>query len=257
MIVVISILCIPRHLAVDYAIPAALVGAFAIEAIVGRAVLGPPGARPMEQRRAWAYYREGLGYGLAALAASAQSLDTPLVAAGGGMLDAGLYSAAGRLLNPLGLLANSLGLVGTPALARVRYDPVRLRSEERRLLRVTVCLCLAPLVAAAVGPALLPLLLGENYRASGAVFAVLAVGSVFSTLNQPMAIVAQNRGRQTVVAVAIGIGLGIGLASTFCLALIGGATWAAFGFMISQLYILAHLGLTVRSLRREVVEGPA
>jgi O-antigen/teichoic acid export membrane protein len=245
-----------HDLAVNYGIPAGLVGTFAVEALLDRLFLGPADAQPQDQRQAWAYYRDGFGYGLTSLAASAQPLDTPLVAAGGGMLNAGLYSVAGRLLNPLGFLATSLGLVGAPSLARVRHDPVELRVEERRLLRVTLCLSLAPLAAAALGPALLPWLLGADYRASGTVFAVLAAGSVFSTLNQPLAIVVQNRGRQTIVAVAVAIGLGAGLASTYGLAIVGGATWAAVGFVISQLYILVHLGLTVRHLWRDVVEDP-
>jgi O-antigen/teichoic acid export membrane protein len=256
-VVAVGFLFAPHAFAVDYAFPAGLISAFVVEAVIDRAFLGPPRARPRPQREAWVHYREGLGYGLASLAASAQQLDTPLVAAGGGMVSAGLYSAAGRLLNPLGFLATSLGLVGAPALARVNHDPNMLRIEERRLLRVTACAALAPLVAAAAGPFILPLLLGDTYRASGTVFAILAVGSVFSTINQPLAMVVQNRGHQTIVAVAVATGLGIGLAATYVLALLGGATWAAGGFMVSQLYILTHLGLTTRRLRKRAEEKRA
>lgn len=233
------------------ALPAGLVVSFAVEALVDRVSLGAPAAAPRRQRDVVHVYRQGLGYGLASLAASAQQLDTPLVALGGGATSAGLYAAAGRLLGPLGFLASSLSLVGAPWLARAKQDPTALRVEERRVAKVAAVLCLAPLLAAAVGPFLIPLLLGDAYATSGAVFVVLAIGSVFSTANQPLAMIVQNRGRQRLVAVAVGIGLGVGLAATYVLAIVGGATWAAVGFTVSQLYILAHLGLTVRRLRTE------
>ena len=121
-------------------------------------------------------------------------------------------------------------------------------------MRVGAVLCLAPLTVAAVGPLIIPLLLGSDYVASGSVFTVLAIGSVMSTANQPLAIIVQNRGRQRTVAVAVATGLGIGLVATYGLAAVGGAVWAAVGFLVSQLYILVHLGLTVRRLRAHPTE---
>lgn len=234
----------------DLALPIGLVVGFAAEAVIDRVFLGADRARPLGQRELMRMHREAVPFGLASLAASAQQLDTPLVAAGGGAMVAGIYAAAGRLLGPLGFLSSSLGLVGAPWLARAQHDPDALRREEMRIIRVAAALCLAPIVAAAVGPFLIPLILGSDYAGSGSAFVVLAIGSVFSTFNQPLAIITQNRGHQGSVATAIAIGLTIGLVATFVLALFGGAVWAAVGFMISQLYILAHLTRKILRIRK-------
>lgn len=230
------------------ALPAALLVSFAAEALIGRLYLGP-GARATPQREMVGLYRDGVGYGLSSLAASAQQLDTPLVALGGGAASAGLYTAAGRLLGPLGFLPTSLSLVGAPWLARSGADRAALLAEERRVLRIAALLCVFPLLAAVAGPWAVPLVLGADYQLSGTVFAVLAVGSVLSTMNQPLAMIVQNRRRQRSVALAVGIGLGIGLVATYVLAVIGGPVLAAVGFTASQAYILVHLALVARRLR--------
>lgn len=234
----------------EIGLPVGLVLSFALEAAIDRVALGAAGVRARPQRDAVPFYREGIGYGLSSLAASAQQLDTPLVAMGGGATTAGLYAAAGRLINPLAFLANALGLVGGPWLADARNDPARLHAEERRFLRIAAVVCLAPLVAGAAGPWLIPFLLGDEYAASGTVFVVLAVGSMIASMNQPLAIIAQNRGRQRSVALAVGVGLGIGLVATYLFSALGGAVWAAVGLVVSQLYIVVHLGMMVIRLRR-------
>jgi O-antigen/teichoic acid export membrane protein len=239
------------------ALPIALVLAFALEAALGRYFLGSARVPTPSQREVWGLYREAFSYGLASLAASAQQLDTPLVALGAGPVGAGLYAAAGRLLGPLGFFATALGLVGAPWLARARDDEPALRGEERRIVGLALLLAAVPLLAAVLGPPLLPLVLGEQYATSGPVLAVLAVGSVFSTLNQPLAIMLQNRGHQRTTAVAITIGLGLGLVSTWVLAILGGAVWAAAGFVLSQVVILVHLAIAARRVRGRAVASRA
>src|SRR3978361_140394 len=85
---------------------------------------------------------------------------SPPTSRGSGAFEAGLYAGGGRLLGPLTFLANSLGMVAAPWLARAGNDEAALRGEERRVVRVGAALCVAPLVAAGAGPPLLPLLLG-------------------------------------------------------------------------------------------------
>jgi O-antigen/teichoic acid export membrane protein len=237
------------------ALAAALPASFLLEAVLDRVFLGPAGEHRRPARELVGHHRESLGFGLANLAASAQQLDTPLVTAGAGAYQAGLYAAGGRLLGPLTFLANSLGMVAAPWLARAGRDDAALRGEERRVLRVGAALCLAPLVAAVVGPPLIPLLLGPEYARSGTVFAVLAIGAAVVTLNQPFAVIAQNRGRQRAVAAGIATGLTIGLLATLVLSWWGGAVWAAVGYVISQVVIFVLLGLAARRARRDGVIG--
>ena len=237
----------------ELSLAAALPASFVVEAVLDRVFLGRAAQRRRPARELVAHQREAVGYGLASLAVSAQQLDTPLVTAGAGAAQAGLYAAGGRLIGPLTFLASSLGLVAAPWLARAAGDDERLRAEERRVIRVGVVLAAAPLVAAVAGPPLIPLLLGPEYAASGTVFAVLALGAVVVTLNQPFAVIAQSRGRQRAVAGAIAVGLGTGLVATFVLSLVGGAVPAAVGYVVSQLIIFTLLVVIARAARRRPV----
>jgi O-antigen/teichoic acid export membrane protein len=222
---------------------------FLVEAIIDRGFLGPNHAARTRVRDMWTVQRASVSFGLAALAGIGQQLDTPLVTAGGGLTAGGIYAGAGRLLGPLLFLSSSMALVGAPWLARARNDPAALRVEERRISKLALVLCLGPLLASAVGPALIPLLLGAAYAASGLAFSVLAVGAAFSTINQGMAIILQNRGAERSVGVGVGIGLVLGLIATYALAVVGGPVWAAAGFTVSQFYIVAHLWTSMRRTR--------
>ncbi|WP_433783413.1 lipopolysaccharide biosynthesis protein [Actinomycetospora sp. CA-101289] len=237
----------------EVGLAAAIPASFAAEALIDRCFLGAPPERATTARELVGHHRESFGFGLANLASQAQQLDTPLVTLGAGAFQGGLYAAAGRLLGPLLFLATSLTLVSAPWLAHAGADPAALRVEERRVVRVGAVLALAPLVAAVAGPPLIPLLLGAEYASSGAVFAVLAVGAAVTTLNQAPAIIAQNRGHQRGVATAIGTGLVLGLVATLVLSALGGAVWAAAGFLLSQAVILVLLCLVVRRARRAPV----
>ena len=130
-----------------------------------------------------------------------------------------------------------------------------LRAEERRIGRVALLLALAPLAAAAVGPALIPLILGSQYQETGPTFSVLAIGAALSTISQGAAITLQNRGAERTVGTAISIGLVLGLVATFLLAIAGGPVWAAVGFVLSQTWIVIHLKIALRRTARVSTAG--
>ena len=241
----------------ELALAAALPVSFLLEALLDRVFLGRAAERRRPAAELVGHHRESFGFGMANLAAASQQLDTPLVTVGAGAYEAGLYAAGGRLLGPLTFLANSLGLVAAPWLARAGSDEAALRGEERRVLRVGAALCAAPLVAAVAGPPLIPLLLGVEYASSGTVFAILALGAAVVTVNQPFAIIAQNRGRERAVAGGIAVGLAFGLLATLVLSWWGGAVWAAVGYLVSQAVIFVLLGLTARRARRDGAIGGA
>ena len=233
----------------ELALSIGLVSSFVAEALIDRIFLGSNPARPASQREMLAIHRRTMSFGLVSLAGMGQQLDTPVVTAGGGAATGGIYAGAGRLLGPLLFMSTSLALVGTPWLARARHDPEALRTEERRILRAALMLCSCPLVAATVGPVLIPWILGKAFVESGSAFSVLAVGAAFSTVNQAIAIVLQNRGHERSVGHAISIGLILGLVASYLLAEAGGPVWAAAGFTVSQLFILANLSATMRRTR--------
>jgi O-antigen/teichoic acid export membrane protein len=233
----------------ELALSVGLALSFAVEAAIDRTFLGAQRHADVGRPELWAVQRRSVSFGLAALAGIGQQLDTPLVTAGGGLAAGGLYAGAGRLLGPLLFLSSSMALVGGPWLARARQDAAALRTEERRIAKLALVLSLGPLLAALVGPTLIPLLLGAAYTSSGPAFSVLAIGAAFSTINQGMAITLQNRGAERPVGLGIGIGLVLGLAATYLLAIAGGPVWAAAGFSVSQFYIVAHLGRAMRRTR--------
>ncbi|MGY1769947.1 lipopolysaccharide biosynthesis protein [Blastococcus sp. SYSU D00813] len=218
-----------------------LVASFVVEAGLDRVFLGRAPEAAAGFGETLAVHRRSLSFGVVSLAAIGQQLDTPLATAGGGATVGGIYAGAGRLLGPLLFLSSSLALVGAPWLARAGKDPEALRREERRIGLLSLALTLGPLVAALIGPLLIPWILGDEFADSGPTFAVLAVGAAFSTVNQGMATVLQNRGAERAVGTAVGIGLCLGLVVTYVLAAVAGPVEAAAGFTLSQLYILGHL----------------
>jgi O-antigen/teichoic acid export membrane protein len=233
----------------ELALSVGLAVSFAVEAALDHVFLGSNPTRSARVRDLGPVHRSSFAFGLVSLSAAGQQLDTPLVTAGGGLAAGGLYAGAGRLIGPLLFLSSALALVGAPWLARAQQDPAALRVEERRISRFALGLALVPLAAAALGPTVVPWILGAQYAASGVAFSVLAVGGALSTLSQGMATILQNRGHERTVGVAIAIGLVLGLVATFVLAFAGGAIWAAAGYTLSQAYIVGHLGFGLRRVR--------
>lgn len=233
----------------ELALAVGLVAGFLVEAVVDRRMLGPVPRTAATPASMLDMHRRSAYFGLVSLAGVGQQLDTPVVTAGGGAAAGGIYAGAGRLVGPLLFLSTSLALVAGPWLAGTRDDQAALRGEERRVMQTALGLSLAPLAAATLGPTLIPLVLGAGFHGSGIAFSVLAVGAAFSTVNQAVAIILQNRGREKAVGHAIGIGLVLGLVSSYGLAVVGGPVWAAVGFTVTQLYILAHMAVALRPAR--------
>jgi O-antigen/teichoic acid export membrane protein len=241
------VLMIPRP--PEQALVIGLASSFALEALINHGCIGRTRTCPARPRVLLEAQRRSLSFGLVSLAAIGQQLDTPLVTAGGGAVASGMYAGAARLLGPLLFLSSSLALVGPSWLAGAQLDPDKLRREERRIRWLTFYLCICPILAAMAGPFVIPLLLGDQFAASGAVFSILAVGAMLSTLSQGLALVLQNRGAEKVVGRAISAGLILGLVVTYVAAVVGGPIWAALGFVVSQLYIITRLGVAVRARR--------
>lgn len=223
---------------------------FAAEATLARAFLGACGAAGATLHDLARVQRRSVSFGFVSLAAVGQQLDIPLVSAGAGLTEGGIYGAATRLIGPLLFLSTALALVGAPWLARSQKDPAALRAKERRVLLWAGALALGPLTAVAVGPVLIPWVLGDQYADSGTVFSLLAVGGALATVGQGIGSILQNRGAERSVGTAIAVGLSLGLATTFGLAVVGGATSAAAGFVLGQLCIVAYLAVTLRVMRR-------
>ncbi|WP_425604897.1 lipopolysaccharide biosynthesis protein [Actinomycetospora termitidis] len=236
----------------EYLLVALAIG-YLTEAILDRVLLPrdckKTKVEPTSLRALASTHRASLSYGMTSLSASTQQLDTPMVAAGAGAVEAGVYAAAGRLIGPLNFAGAALAMVALPWLSREQSDEDRRHLEERRVVRLAVFLALLPLAAGAVGYLALPYILGAEYAGSGATFSVLACGAAVSTLNQAPATALQARGRQRVVAFSVAIGLSVGVLGTLAFAYLGGAVLAAFALLVSQTLILFALALQLRASR--------
>lgn len=98
----------------------------------------------------------------------------------------GLYDQAYQLaVAPLVLLNSPMSRVAVPVLSRVRHKQDRyaagLRDAQLIACYVTATVLL---VAAGLGTPLITLLLGANWAAAGPIFSVLAIGSVFRSIQQ-------------------------------------------------------------------------
>jgi O-antigen/teichoic acid export membrane protein len=234
---------------------ASIASGYAIEALLNIAALRRLGYRSQERHsglRFWTSQRAASSFGFTSLSAVAQQLDTPLVAAGGGAVNAGLYAAAGRLLGPLGFMSTAFSSVAVPWLAGASTSRERLRWEERRAQRLAFVLCAGPVLVLIGGPLVLPAILGARFATSADALRILAFGSVFSTLNQAPAAMLQIRGYPRWVATSIASGLSLGLLATYLLARVGGAVDAAWGFTVSQVTILALLSIRLRVVRKHM-----
>jgi O-antigen/teichoic acid export membrane protein len=195
------------------------------------------------------FQRSAIPYGWTSMAALAQQLDTPLVTIGAGTYATGIYAAASRLLNPLTFPATALGQAAIPSLGQQLGDRDVLLKSERRILRLAALAALVPLAGALLGFWLIPLLLGPDYRQTAGVFAVLAIGGVFRSLNVSLATVIQNRGGQASVARSVAACIFVGLLCTLVLAWVGGAVAAGVGFVITQSLLFAVFVWRLRASR--------
>ncbi|MCD2196158.1 oligosaccharide flippase family protein [Actinomycetospora endophytica] len=232
------------------ALAAGLVLAWALEGCANLITGGTPRSKPTDLGRSASAQRAAFTYGLSSLSGSAQQLDTPAVSVGGGIYAAGLYGAAGRLQGPLTFMSQSMAAVAAPWLARASDQRAQLLREERRIQKLAAILAVAPLIAAAVGPFLIPLLLTDSYKSSVTTFIILCFGASLLSLNQSAIVILQNRHDTGFVAAALASSIAAGLLATYLLARSGDASLAALGYVLTQGSLLGSTQFRLRKLRR-------
>jgi O-antigen/teichoic acid export membrane protein len=174
----------------------------------------------------------------------------------------GLYDQAYQLsVAPLVLLNSPMSRVAVPVLARVRGEQDRyiaaLRDAQLIAGYVTATVLL---VAAGLGTPLITLLLGPNWAAAGPIFSVLAIGSVFRSIQQIanwIFVVEDRAGSmlrlnligQPIIVALILLGL---LAGPIGVAAGGALGWCVF-WLMSLAWVHRTTGLPVRPLLIDAV----
>ena len=193
-------------------------------------------------------------YGLSSMAATSQVLDVAIMSAVAGPAAAGIYGAVNRWTQPMGLAVSAFAAAAVPVVARARSWSAAWPQVKRALWLPGAALaaCVVVIIGA---PVFVDVLVGDAYAESATVLRVLAFGTLFAIVNQPVAVFLQSLGRDRAVSfvtlslVAIQLGLVAVLASLY------GAVGAAFAFLLTQACMLLLLLLLTRTGRARTDGG--
>jgi O-antigen/teichoic acid export membrane protein len=206
-------------------------------------------------REIGSFLKASSGFTASSIALQVQRLDVAVVGAVAGAYTAGIYAAPSRLTNALGILPTAFSAALFPQAAREKgsvWNKNFIRSLA--VLSVIILLIFTPIFV--FSNQLVALFLGDEYAGSAAVLRVILVGMFFATINQPIAVTYQARGREHSVAVTFVVGVAIGLSATCIGAAAAGAVGAAMGFVALQLTILSGLAVLTVKLRSRPLHKP-
>ncbi len=190
-------------------------------------------------------------FGIYSVATSFQSLDVSIVSSFGGAPAGGIYAAVNRWTQPLGLAVTGFTSAAAPFIAsatsfRAGWDVVR---RAWWMLGIALAACV---VAFALSPVIVPLLLGEKYADSVLVFQVMALGTIPALLTQPLAVFSQMRGADRAVGILTAAGIAVRLLATAALAAAFGAAGGAMAYALAQAVLVVALGIVfMRALKKE------
>ncbi|WP_295823193.1 hypothetical protein [uncultured Microbacterium sp.] len=190
-------------------------------------------------------------FGIYSVATSFQSLDVSLVTSFGGAPAGGVYAAVNRWTQPLGLAVTGFTSAAAPFIAsaksfRAGWDVIR---RAWWMLGVALAACV---IAFALAPLIVPLLLGEAYADSVLVFQIMAIGTIPGLLTQPLAVFGQMRGADRAVGILTAAGIAVRLLATAALAAAFGAAGGALAYALSQAVLVVALGsVFARAVREE------
>jgi PST family polysaccharide transporter len=194
--------------------------------------------------------REGSGFAVAGfLGALALRVDQIAVAGMLGDTASGLYYGALRLMEIPIFVATTTAASLFPALAIAEDDPVMHARLETVFGLMSAIAWLTAIGASVSGPWLIPLLLGDAYRASWPVFMIQGWASLFFFSGMIRAnYLALRSAPGTLVLVAV-VTLGTQILMNYILVPRFGISGAAMAFLVSQLFSAFVLPLVLAPLR--------
>lgn len=193
-------------------------------------------------------------YGLSSAAASAQSLDLTIMNVVGGPAVAGLYGAVNRWTQPMSLLAGAFTISAAPLVARASSWAAVWPQVKRSvwLLGGSVLMCI---FVAVMAEPVVAILVGNEFADSALVLRILALGTIGTVLNQPLAAFLQALGKDRVVSLIVTSGVLVQLFLVGVLTLATGATGAALAYCVLQSLIFVFLLVTVVASRKRRPAG--
>lgn len=182
-------------------------------------------------------WKGSYGIGFASVFYSLRQLDVLVARFGAGAAVAGEYAAVARWVQPISMVASSIGNMTLPRIASASSIAEALRIMLRFTPLVLV-LCGASVVCAMYAEDAVTLVLGAQYSGASMALTVLALSMPILFVRQLVYIVLIGRGidlhsARMVVAVSV-----LGLISVIPLASIYGAAGASFAYLVSELVML-------------------
>ncbi len=178
------------------------------------------------------------------MSAQIRNLDNVIVALIAGPLAAGQYGLAGRLVNPLKLLPDTLGMVLLPAISRSGLPEIRkLILPLAGMMSFFVVLFGS---VAAFAPVFVPILVGDAYTDGIYCLQILAAGLVFASFGSLLSSILLGTGASravSLVALLSGLFCVIGaLVGSFMGGAVGASILVALSFLVqcSLLFAIAH-----------------
>ncbi len=160
----------------------------------------------------------------------ARNLDNVLIGRVWGEAQLGFYDRAYKLLLfPLSQIANPLSRVMIPALSRMLEEPDRYRHAYLRVLNLSLLVSLPGVAfATAMADALIPFMLGEQWRPSAPIFTALGFAGLMQPLNNPTGWLFISQGRSTDF-----MWWGFVTAGIAITAFVAGLPWGALGVAVA------------------------
>lgn len=165
----------------------------------------------------------------------------------------GLYSRAYRLMSfPANLFGETVERVLFPAMSQAQADDQRLTVAYRRGIALTALLVLpVSAIAIVLAPELVQVVLGPSWKGAVLPLQVLAVGMFFRTGYKLSGTLARAKGAvhrlalyHTIYAILVVAGAWVGHWAG-----LAGVAWGVVGALAVQYLLMAHLSLSVTSLR--------
>jgi len=199
--------------------------------------------------------REARPYWVHSVATQARNLDTMLVAMIASPLQAGFYSSASRLTNPLLLIPSSLASLVLPTASRAVSTGSSLRPVLKAIVIVVGGMSTAYAIIFVLAPTLIPAVLGDAYTSSVPVLRIVLVGLPFAAWTSLFASLLQGRGDKTFVA-RTSLAMIVVSLSLVCLgAFLGGARGASGGLSVALAIHSVLLTVVFLSVRRKKKEN--
>ncbi|NYD34549.1 polysaccharide biosynthesis C-terminal domain-containing protein [Actinomycetospora corticicola] len=125
-------------------------------------------------------------------------LDTPLVSSVAGVVQAGLYSGATKIVQPFSLIPGVVTTVIMPHSARL--SPDRARVLSRKLVALAILFLALMAIPTIFSADIISLILGEQFQAASAALGWTLLGLAFVSLSSPLGSVLQSQGHERLVA---------------------------------------------------------